>query len=100
MEIKNIVEVTVMLGYYKNLLSEKQQVYLEVYLEEDYSLSEIAKEYKVSRQAVYDQIKKAVLQLYEIESKLKFVKRDEQLKRAIENLEISVIEREKLLELI
>jgi len=100
MEIKNIVEVTVLLGYYGNLLSEKQQSYLEAYLEEDYSLSEIAKEYQVSRQAVYDQIKKAVSQLYDIESKVEMVKRDEQLKREIATLSISSEERAKLLALL
>ncbi len=100
MEIKNIVEVTVLLGYYGNLLSEKQQAYLVAYLEEDYSLSEIAKEYTVSRQAVYDQIKKGVNQLYEIEEKLEIVKRDKQLKSIIETLNRELPVRERLLQLL
>ena len=100
MEIKNIVEVTVLLGYYGNLLSEKQQAYLVAYLEEDYSISEIAKEYSVSRQAVYDQIKKGVNQLYEIEEKLEIVKRDKQLKSLIEALDVKLNERDKLLALL
>lgn len=44
--------------FYQGLLTEKQRNYLELYYLEDYALSEIAETYQVSRQAVYDNIKR------------------------------------------
>lgn len=43
---------------YSDLLTEKQQTYLEYYYQEDYSLSEIAQILDVSRNAVFDNLKK------------------------------------------
>ncbi|VEH37981.1 putative DNA-binding protein [Fusobacterium varium] len=57
MELDEFLEVSTLLDYYKNLLSDKQREYLINHFEEDLSLSEIAKNNNVSRQAVYDNIK-------------------------------------------
>ena len=43
MELEEVLEVSVLLNYYKNLLTDKQKDYLIEHLEEDMSLSEIAK---------------------------------------------------------
>ena len=43
--------------YYKDLFTEKQQQYFEDYYLNDLSLSEIAENYNVSRNAVHNQIK-------------------------------------------
>ena len=43
--------------YYKNLFTEKQQLYFEDYYLNDLSLSEIAENYNVSRNAVHNQLK-------------------------------------------
>lgn len=43
--------------YYKDLFTEKQQRYFEDYYLNDLSLSEIAENYNVSRNAVHNQIK-------------------------------------------
>ena len=40
------------------LLTDKQMNYIELYYADDYSLAEIAEEFGVSRQAVYDNIKR------------------------------------------
>ena len=58
MELDEFLEVSTLLDYYKNLLSDKQREYLINHFEEDLSLSEIAKNNNVSRQAVYDNIKR------------------------------------------
>ena len=42
MELEEVLEVSVLLNYYKNLLTDKQKDYLIEHLEEDMSLSEIA----------------------------------------------------------
>ncbi len=44
------------LGFYAALLTDKQMNYIELYYADDCSLAEIAEEFSVSRQAVYDNI--------------------------------------------
>ena len=48
------------------------EIYLEDHFENDLSISEIAKNNNVSRQAIFDNIKRGVALLYEYENKLKF----------------------------
>jgi len=71
--------------FYHQLLTEKQKTYMELYYREDYSLGEIANETNVSRQAVYDNIKRTEQLLESYEEKLqlysKFVQRAELLSR-------------------
>jgi predicted DNA-binding protein YlxM (UPF0122 family) len=52
---------------YGELLSEKQKTFIQLYYDEDLSLSEIAERYQVSRQAVHDAIKhgRRTLEKYE-----------------------------------
>ncbi len=58
---------------------------MSLYYLDDYSLGEIAEEYEVSRQAVYDNIKRTEAMLEEYEGKLsllqKFQERTEIIKR-------------------
>ncbi|MDR6124208.1 putative DNA-binding protein [Neobacillus drentensis] len=56
--------------FYYSLLTPKQQSYMSLYYLDDYSLGEIADEYDVSRQAVYDNIKRTEAMLEEYEEKL------------------------------
>ena len=58
---------------YKELLTEKQQEYFVLYYYEDLSLKEIAEFKNVSRNAVFDQIKKVINILEEYEDKLKIL---------------------------
>lgn len=76
MELKEFMETSILLGYYKNLLSDKQKEYMLKHFEEDYSLSEIAKDSNVSRQAVYDNIKRGIKILKEYEVRLGMYERD------------------------
>ena len=72
MVLDEFVEIANLLEIYSSLLSEKQKEYLEDHFENDLSLSEIAKNNNVSRQAIYDNIKRGVALLYDYEDKLKF----------------------------
>ncbi len=96
MELKEFMEISILLGYYKNLLSDKQKEYMIKHFEEDYSLSEIAKEYEVSRQAVYDNIRRGIKILKDYEEKLSLYKRDEKildsLRELKENLSVEKLE--------
>ena len=56
--------------FYQSLLTPKQSSYMSLYYLDDYSLGEIAEEYDVSRQAVYDNIKRTETMLEEYEEKL------------------------------
>lgn len=56
--------------FYHGLLTAKQQEYLELYYGDDYSLGEIAEEFGVSRQAVYDNIRRSAAALEEYERQL------------------------------
>lgn len=55
---------------YRNMLTEKQVTSMELYLNEDLSLTEIATEMGVSRQAVFDLLKRVEAQLQKYEAKL------------------------------
>ncbi|MEJ9211041.1 putative DNA-binding protein [Bacillus smithii] len=90
--------------FYQSLLTPKQRNYMALYYLDDYSLGEIAEEYGISRQAVYDNIKRTEAMLEEYEEKLslfkKFQMRTElfqQLKNAISSDSHS---KEQLLELV
>lgn len=92
--------------FYQALLTPKQSSYMALYYLDDYSLGEIAAEYDVSRQAVYDNIKRTEAMLEEYEKKLllfdKFQKRIElieKMKQLIGNDENSHVLTEMIAEL-
>lgn len=53
--------------FYGDLLTDKQKQYFKDYFFEDMSLSEIANDYQISRNAIFDQIQKTqkILENYE-----------------------------------
>jgi predicted DNA-binding protein YlxM (UPF0122 family) len=61
--------------FYQSLLTPKQRSYMALYYLDDFSLGEIAEEYNVSRQAVFDNIKRTEAMLEEYEEKLLLLKR-------------------------
>ena len=72
---------------YKEMFTEKQQEYYEAYYYDNLSLSEIADNSNVSRNAVHNQLKLIEKKLYELESKLKI---DEKTKKVLEIIEKKV----------
>lgn len=71
-------QVNLLFDFYAPLLKGKQREYLELYYLDDLSLGEIAEMHEVSRQAVYDHIKRAEKQLFEYEEKLQLASRHAQ----------------------
>ncbi|ADG82897.1 putative helix-turn-helix protein YlxM/p13 family protein [Thermincola ferriacetica] len=67
--------ISLLLDFYGPLLTDKQFAYMEMYYNNDLSLGEIAEEHSVSRQAVYDIIKRGEKILEEYENKLGLVKK-------------------------
>jgi predicted DNA-binding protein YlxM (UPF0122 family) len=68
--LEKTTRINYLYDFYNSLLTPKQQSYMSLYYLDNYSLGEIAEEYKVSRQAVYDNIKRTEAMLEEYEVKL------------------------------
>ena len=73
--------------FYKDLLTEKQRDYFEMYYFYDNSLGEIATINNLSRNAIYDNIKKTCKILTDYESKLHLLEKYEKRLEIIEKLE-------------
>ena len=87
------VEIIRLYDIYSSLLTDKQKEYFEDYYYLDLSLSEIADNHNISRNGVYDQIKKVVDMLISYESKLKLnEKYNKLLSLDLKNEEIKKIE--------
>ncbi|WP_204249495.1 putative DNA-binding protein [Vagococcus silagei] len=69
-EIDKTNRMNALFEFYSTLLTEKQMNYIELYYADDFSLGEIAEEFEVSRQAVYDNIKRTEKLLENYERKL------------------------------
>ena len=86
MEIEKTNRMNALFEFYSTLLTEKQMNYMELYYADDFSLGEIAEEFQVSRQAVYDNIKRTEKILEDYERKLHlfsdYIVRGEVLDRA------------------
>ncbi len=71
----DILKTTLLFDFYGELLTDKQKNIYELFYQNDMSLSEIADELGISRQAVRDQLKRTEKILSEYENKLKLVER-------------------------
>ena len=69
------VEISMLCDLYGKLLTEKQFEFINDYYNNDLSLSEIAENNNITRQAVRDIIKKGERKLFEYEEKLLFMKK-------------------------
>ncbi len=65
---------------YQDLLTEKQRLYFNAYYLDDYSLQEVATLFQVSRNAVFDQLKKTEEHLVKFEAVLKLNEQKEKRK--------------------
>jgi uncharacterized protein len=84
------IRVNMLFDFYSELLTDKQQTFLRHYYDDDYSLGEIAAEFKISRQAVYEHIKRAEHMLEEYESKLHLLDKHDKRKLCHERLRLTV----------
>lgn len=69
----NIYEISLLLDFYGQLLSKKQYEILDMHFNNDYSLGEIAEHFNISRQGVFDNIKRGKATLANMEEKLGLV---------------------------
>ncbi|MFD1360311.1 putative DNA-binding protein [Lentibacillus salinarum] len=93
--LEKTTRVNYLFDFYQSLLTPKQRRYMDMYYREDYSLGEISELLQVSRQAVYDNIRRTEKMLESYENKLglydKFQKRTTILDRMDEAADYSEI---------
>ena len=88
------VKICMLSTFYGKLLTEKQYQFIDDYYNNDLSLSEIAENNNITRQAVRDIIKKGENKLFELEEKLTFMKKTLNQERKLQEIleELSKIE--------
>lgn len=79
-------EISVLLDYYGGMLTEKQREVLELYYNEDLSLSEIGENTGVTRQGVRDAIKRGEAILLELEEKVGYVRSQLDISERLEKI--------------
>lgn len=90
------VKISMLCEFYGKLLTKKQFEFIDDYYNNDLSLSEIAENNDITRQAVRDIIKKGEKKLFEYEEKMGFMKRTLNQEKRIEKalLELTKIQKE------
>lgn len=82
----NRMEMSLLLDYYGDLLTNHQKEILEEYYNEDLSMSEIAQNYAISKSAVQDLIKRTNVQLKNYEKILKLIEKDKNFAMILEEM--------------
>jgi predicted DNA-binding protein YlxM (UPF0122 family) len=89
--VDDLLEKTTRMNYlfdfYQALLTPKQRNYMSLYYLEDYSLGEISELSHVSRQAVYDNIKRTEAMLESYEEKLHLYRKFDQRSVLLDQME-------------
>ena len=75
---------SMLLDFYGELLTEKQRECCDLHYNEDLSLSEIAEQAGVSRQGVWDNIRRAEAAMQEMEAKTGLLRRFNQTQKGLE----------------
>ena len=92
MNIEKMVEIGLLFEQYKELLTEKQREMVSLYYEEDYSLGEISENLGVSRQGVYDTLKRSEKILREYENKSHLVAKLKEQEKFLKSIREKVVD--------
>jgi hypothetical protein len=87
MKIDEVTKSSLLFDFYGQLLSKRQREVMELYHEENLSLSEIASEFSISRQGVHDALKNAEKALAEYEDKLGLVAKFQASREAVTRID-------------
>lgn len=93
-----IVEISLLYDFYAQLLTLKQQKAIDLYYNQDLSLAEIGENLNITRQAVYDTIKRAEKLLHDYEDKLHLVEKFVRQQEKIKQMKLQFLEYKKLIE--
>ena len=86
---KNL-NLSVLIDFYGDVLTEKQKDVMELYYNEDLSLAEIAEHEKISRQGVRDSIKRGEEAILQLEEKLCMVEKFLKLSKLLDEIKAKV----------
>ncbi len=81
--LEKFLHMSALFDFYGPLLTDKQNRCLQMHLLEDFSLSEISAELGISRQAVYDMLKRSEQIMQQYEDKLGLAARSIQEKKEL-----------------
>ena len=84
--IEKVVEIGILFDFYGKLLSLRQFNIVEMFYIHDLSLAEIGEELDITRQGVYDSLKRSEKKLYEYEENLGLVNEFKQNTLAIKSI--------------
>lgn len=87
MALVKTTRINFLFDFYQSLLTDKQRTYMNLYYLEDLSLGEIAEEYDISRQAVYDNVRRTEVMLEDYELKLELFSKFQKQLEIIEQME-------------
>ena len=82
---------SMLLDLYGELLTDKQRECFDLHYNEDLSLSEIAEQLGISRQGVWDNIRRAESAMTDVERKTGLLRRFEENRRALEGLRAGLV---------
>lgn len=82
----NVYEISLLLDFYGQMLTAKQYDILDMHYNNDYSLGELAEHLNISRQGVYDNIKRGRATLDQLEQKLGLVRKFTEQKAKAEEI--------------
>ncbi len=85
--LEKIDRIIMLMDFYGPLLTLKQYEALKLHFENDWTLSEMAESKGISRQAVFDLLKRSVESLELYEQQLEFIAKFERSKQVIERME-------------
>lgn len=77
------VTLSWLLAFYGDMLTENQREMARLHWEEDFSLAEIASQFSVSRQSVFDTVNRTEKQLTALEEKLGLLKRFQKMEQGL-----------------
>jgi uncharacterized protein len=84
--LEKTTRINLLYDFYGPLLTEKQRAMLELYFHEDWSLGEIAGHYGISRQAVYEAVKRAQDAMIDLESRLHLLEKHRRRREIAEEI--------------
>ena len=95
---EDIYEISMLLDFYGQLLTDSQYKCMDMHFNHDLSLSEIADEIGISRQGVHDFIKRGRAVLSDYEKKLGLMARFCEIKKNLKNIQedLQLIDRSEL----
>lgn len=97
MDLEKTERVNQLFDIYQELLTENQKELVIEYYQDDFSLSEIAENKNISRNAVFSQLKRVIETLEEYEQKLSLLDKRDKIFKVLEdpNLNAKTVEKIK-----